>query len=141
MRGYGYVDAAAMGIPTVEVFCQEESHAENRWEFPTFGKVEGEWIPLQPIMQSKRLRSKDDFMAAIDRSTKKRVRLPADSGVDLSYNFECHECGLAVPARAENLQPIFDAISAANFGADRSTAGGPSISLTELKARLSRPKR
>jgi hypothetical protein len=141
MRGYGYVDSAAVGIETVEVFCQEALHAEIRFDFPIFGKVEGVWAPLPPAMQPKRLRSRDHFMAAIDTATGERVRLPSDTKVAFSYNFKCDVCGLTVPASSANLQPILGGISAANFGVGRTAGGGPSITLVELKARLNRRTR
>jgi hypothetical protein len=129
MRGYGYVDAAAIGIPTIDIYCREESHAETPFDFPTFGKLDGEWMPLPPSMQPKRLRSPDDFMAAIDTQTGKRVKLPADSAVELSYSLECGECGLRVRMRAENVHVICETLFA---------AGESSIPLSGLAAILRR---
>jgi hypothetical protein len=132
MRGYAYISPAACGIPTKDVYCQEPSHDGKRWDIATFGKFRdagGAWVILPPHMCEKRLRSPHDLVAVIDRDTGRRVQAhwgiwPPPGNVYLSYNLKCTECGLAVPAHGDHLQPIFD------------TLRRDGIELSDLAARL-----
>jgi hypothetical protein len=134
MRGYGYISPATLGIPTIDVYCQEPSHSRKRWDITTFGKFRDAgdvWAILPPHMCEKRLRSPHDLVAIIDRDTGRRVKpnwgiWPPPGNVYLSYFLECMKCALAVPAHGDHLQPILD------------TLGRDDIKLSDLAAKLRR---
>ena len=130
---------------TVEVYCQEWSHAEKRWEIASFKQIRpGRWV-MSPgrFGSGKRLRQPGDTRARIDRATDTRIdteehrvkdaagetRLRKTDETRNRYNLRCAKCDLSVPCRSETLDSILATLAA---------AGVSEISLAALAARVRR---
>jgi hypothetical protein len=112
---------------TIEIYCQDSSHDENRCSVEVFARVgEGNWVPLGELTRGHgRTSQRIDALTDTYLDPSAPVRPPFT--VRDRYRLPCKECGRVVPVRRENLNPILERCHA---------AGVSELSLTGLEGRL-----
>jgi len=126
-----------MSYPTIEIYCDDESHPEQRWTWTFARMAPGDWMPLQQVTPGgDDLKRSKDTHARVDEATNAYLDHGFTPPITVRDRdkFQCDLCGhrsLDVPVRRERLNQILEVLH---------EHGVQNIRLGELADRLRRGK-
>lgn len=103
-----------MSYTTVEVYCDEPSHAGRPWVIERFARLADEWLPLPGLLDGDTpLRRDADLHSRVDADTGAYLNgdITGPATVRDTYRLRCYRCGREARVRGDSLGPVFDRIA------------------------------